>query len=227
MMNKSLIVLFCTVLMLGGCILPPWHDLHRTQRLVTQAVDAGAPELAPTEYSSAVSALESAERLIARRKYKRAVETLSLSRGHARRALTVSEQEPIPAPAPEPEPAKSEETPPPLAQEEKKTDKKPKTNVRKESSKPPPPPPLVRYTVSQGETLWLIAARREVYGEPLLWPLLYRANRDQIRDPRQIHAGQILDIPRGISAAERKEAIERARVSEVFPVGSQLQKPSP
>jgi nucleoid-associated protein YgaU len=68
----------------------------------------------------------------------------------------------------------------------------------------------LRYTVRRGETLPQIAARTEIYNESSLWPLIYRANRDQIRDPRQLWPGQILKIPRHFS---RDEALEAKRYS--------------
>jgi nucleoid-associated protein YgaU len=45
-----------------------------------------------------------------------------------------------------------------------------------------------------------------IYGDPLLWPLIYRANRDQIRDPRRLWPGQILRIPRTAGKEEMAEA---------------------
>jgi len=62
------------------------------------------------------------------------------------------------------------------------------------------------YTVRRGETLPQIAARAEIYNDSSLWPLIYRANRDQIRDPRQLWPGQILKIPRHFSRDEAQEA---------------------
>jgi len=66
------------------------------------------------------------------------------------------------------------------------------------------------YTVRRGETLPQIAARTEVYNDSSLWPLIYRANRDQIRDPKQLWPGQVLKIPRHFS---RDEALEAKRYS--------------
>ncbi|WP_282753422.1 LysM peptidoglycan-binding domain-containing protein [Desulfuromonas thiophila] len=76
--------------------------------------------------------------------------------------------------------------------------------------------PVTEHRVRDGETLSSIAAQRSVYGDGLLWPLLYRANRDQIKDPRQIYPGQILTIPRGQSAADLENARETARQSGLF-----------
>jgi len=62
------------------------------------------------------------------------------------------------------------------------------------------------YTVHRGETLPQIAARNEIYNDASLWPLIYRANRDQIRDPKHLWPGQILTVPRNFSHVEAVEA---------------------
>lgn len=61
------------------------------------------------------------------------------------------------------------------------------------------------HEVRPGETLTRIAAL--TLGDAALWPALYRANRDQIRDPARLYPGQKLEIPT-LSAAER-EAVRR------------------
>ena len=67
--------------------------------------------------------------------------------------------------------------------------------------------PLPTYhTVKRGETLPQISSLPDVYNDNMLWPLLYRANRDQIRDPRHIWPGQVLRIPRGVSRDDLAEA---------------------
>ncbi|MBT1075460.1 LysM peptidoglycan-binding domain-containing protein [Geobacter grbiciae] len=67
------------------------------------------------------------------------------------------------------------------------------------------------HTVKRGETLPQIAAQSEVYGDALLWPLIYRANRDQIRDPKRIWPGQVLRIPRN---AGRDDIAEARRIAQ-------------
>lgn len=62
------------------------------------------------------------------------------------------------------------------------------------------------YTVRRGETLPQIAARNEIYNDASLWPIIYRANRDQIRDPKHLWPGQILKVPRNFSHVEAVEA---------------------
>ena len=62
------------------------------------------------------------------------------------------------------------------------------------------------YTVHRGETLPQIAGRSEIYNQASLWPIIYRANRDQIRDPKHLWPGQVLKIPRNFSREEASEA---------------------
>lgn len=49
------------------------------------------------------------------------------------------------------------------------------------------------HEVKPGETLWTIASAS--IGDATLWPALYRANRDQIKDPALLYPGQRLSIP--------------------------------
>lgn len=69
---------------------------------------------------------------------------------------------------------------------------------------------ITSYKVKPGETLWMIAAYPEIYSDSLLWPIIYKANRDQIRDPEVIFANQILKIPRNITEEQRDTAIKES-----------------
>ncbi len=91
----------------------------------------------------------------------------------------------------------------------------------KKAPQPKPKPkakPVASYDVVEGETLWTISALPQVYNEGLLWPLLYQANRDQIKDPRQIFPGQTLSVRRDMTKEELEEARQTARESDIFPV---------
>jgi nucleoid-associated protein YgaU len=81
-------------------------------------------------------------------------------------------------------------------------------SVRKNKETPPVLP--TSYTVRRGETLPQISARAEIYNDSSLWPIIYRANRDQIRDPKRLWPGQIFIIPRNFS---RDEAVGARRYS--------------
>ena len=66
------------------------------------------------------------------------------------------------------------------------------------------------HEVQPGETLALIASR--TLGDQRLWPAIYAANRDRIKDPTRVYPGQQLAIPalsEGERAAARKEADAR------------------
>jgi nucleoid-associated protein YgaU len=71
-------------------------------------------------------------------------------------------------------------------------------------SPPPAPAPAASaenvHVVRTGETLAEIA--QATLGDAKLWPHLYRANRDQIRDPAVVYPGQRLTIPRVEAPAE-------------------------
>ncbi len=62
------------------------------------------------------------------------------------------------------------------------------------------------HVVRAGETLWSIAARRDVYGDPYLWPVIYKFNRDQIQDPARVYPGQRLVLPLEVDAETRAAA---------------------
>ncbi len=69
------------------------------------------------------------------------------------------------------------------------------------------------HEVRPGETLWQIAQR--TVGDPTLWPALYVANRDQIKDPARVYPGQRLEIPR--IEPEQRAAVRREAESLTSP----------
>jgi nucleoid-associated protein YgaU len=54
-----------------------------------------------------------------------------------------------------------------------------------------------QYTVVSGDNLWNISGMEKIYADPIKWPRIYRANRDQIVDPNLIYPDWVLKIPRG------------------------------
>jgi nucleoid-associated protein YgaU len=56
-------------------------------------------------------------------------------------------------------------------------------------------PGQVLVIVQPGNSLWRIA--RRIYGGGIHYTLIFRANRDQIRDPDLIYPGQIFSLPEG------------------------------
>mgnify|MGYP001818358611 CR=1 FL=1 len=75
------------------------------------------------------------------------------------------------------------------------------------------------YTVVRGDNLWNISGQSSIYGDPYQWPLIYKANRSQIKDPDLIFPGQTFDIDRNASSAEIDAAVNHARTRGAWSVG--------
>ncbi len=56
-------------------------------------------------------------------------------------------------------------------------------------------PAVISYKVVRGDHLWGIAKKKEHYGNGFAWPIIYKANRDQIKDPDLIYPDQVFKIP--------------------------------
>ncbi|GJQ64231.1 MAG: hypothetical protein SCALA702_32840 [Melioribacteraceae bacterium] len=56
-------------------------------------------------------------------------------------------------------------------------------------------PKEINYTVVKGDHLWGIAKKDAHYGNPFAWPVIYKANRDQIKNPDLIYPAQVFKIP--------------------------------
>jgi LysM repeat protein len=68
-----------------------------------------------------------------------------------------------------------------------------------------------QYVIQRGDTLSGIAARQSTYGNSLLWPLIWDANREQVPNPDRIRAGMTLKIRPSPTVAEVVAAIKTAR----------------
>ncbi|MCS7053616.1 MAG: LysM peptidoglycan-binding domain-containing protein [Ignavibacterium sp.] len=67
----------------------------------------------------------------------------------------------------------------------------------------------INYTVVRGDHLWGIARKKEHYGNPFAWPVIYKANRDKIKNPDLIYPKQVFKIPN--LTEEEKAKYERLR----------------
>lgn len=72
-------------------------------------------------------------------------------------------------------------------------------------------PKEIMYTVVRGDHLWGIAKKKEHYGNGFAWPVIYKANRDQIKDPDLIYPKQVFKIPN--LTEEEKAKYEKARAN--------------
>lgn len=75
------------------------------------------------------------------------------------------------------------------------------------------------YTVMGGDSLWKISGKSEVYGNPYQWPLIYKANADQIEDADLIHPDQRLQITTHPRKGEVDMAVEHARNRGEWSIG--------
>lgn len=247
-MSRLLLPALLLILFGHGCANVPHRELDAARAAFSEAYDGGAPELAPARYQTAREVLENSEAFMADGQYRQARESLPYAEALARQALAAAHDEQKrrtaealaqerlqglkerlreeanlqPSPMiPNPKPARP-------APATGKTQLPRKTTPASTPTDAIPPAPTLpsQYTVTDGETLWIIAAQNEIYQDPLLWPLLYRANRDQIKDPRRVYDGQTLTIPRNQNESEIAEARATARKSDIFPLDL-LMKNSP
>ena len=76
--------------------------------------------------------------------------------------------------------------------------------------------PLGRYLVERHDCLWTIAAKPRVYGDSFQWPILFKANRDQIQDPDLIYPRQVLKVEKGFSPGEANQARKTASLTPKY-----------
>ena len=77
----------------------------------------------------------------------------------------------------------------------------------------------IKVEVARGDSLWSISGQQGVYNNPYQWPLIYKANRDQIKDADLIHPGQVFSVDRNPSAADVDAAVNHARNRGAWSVG--------
>lgn len=65
------------------------------------------------------------------------------------------------------------------------------------------------YVVQKGDNLWNIASRE--YANPFMWPIIYWANQQKIKDPDLIFPKQEFNITQDSSADEKAEAERLAK----------------
>lgn len=225
------LLFFTIAALLSSCAKPPHQELDAAEYMVGKAYSMQAMEFAPTEYQAAKTALSDARKSMQEADYGDARDSLEFSLKHARRAVALTEEHQAKRDAEEAQQALVEEQAHQAALAKAQGEEAARqAQVSVSPPKPAPKPqqkivePVTSYIVGEGETLWTISAQPQVYDEGLLWPLLYKANRDQIKDPRQIFPGQALSVRRDMTQEELEEARQKARESDIFPVSDSAAK---
>ncbi len=236
-MTRFLLLATFLLLILAGCAAPRPTELQQVQKTVARAYAEGADHLAPEHYQAASRSLRKAEESIRQDEEEQARTYYPLAEYHARQAIEMARREKVRIEKElrekeriakqRSEAAANLALKPSSAKPEKPRSSAPKPETAEPKTGPDPVPLVNAYAVHEDDdTLWKISSRREVYGDPLLWPILYRANRDQIKDPRKIYSGQTLEVPRGIAEKDKDEARNQARQSEIFPLDTLLPEAS-
>jgi nucleoid-associated protein YgaU len=211
--------IFSVLFIVSGCATKhPPIERNLAHNAIQNANQAGAGKMAIEEYNAAQSTLAKAEKLIEDEEFESAEKLLkkAITQAHQAettayiRSLNLAENRIHQLELQKEALLKAWRSA--IADQEANID----FNVEEESRVDNRP---TSYTVMEGENLFAIASRKRVYGDALLWPLIYKANRDQIKDPQQIYPGQRLTIPRDISDLDMEEARTTARESTIFQPG--------
>jgi nucleoid-associated protein YgaU len=72
------------------------------------------------------------------------------------------------------------------------------------------------YVVVKHDSLWKIAGKKKIYGDPYQWPLLFIANKEKIKDPDIIKPGEKLQVKRNIGADAIADAVKKAKDTPRF-----------
>lgn len=94
--------------------------------------------------------------------------------------------------------------------------------VDSEVPKQAPEKPVVQkkaashYTVANHDTLWGIAGKSDIYGDNFQWPLIFKANRDSIKDPDLIYPKQDFMIEKEVADEDVAQAKKLASKTPKF-----------
>jgi nucleoid-associated protein YgaU len=70
---------------------------------------------------------------------------------------------------------------------------------------------VTSYKVARHDSLWKIAGKKKVYADSFQWPLLFIANREQIKDPDIIQPSWNLKVSRDVPSDQVANAVQKAK----------------
>ena len=80
-------------------------------------------------------------------------------------------------------------------------------------------PATMSYNVVRGDHLWGISSKPTIYGNPYQWPIIFKANRDKIKDADLIEPGQVFSIEKNPSSADRDASVKHAKTRGAWQLG--------
>lgn len=84
-----------------------------------------------------------------------------------------------------------------------------------------------KYEVKKGDCLWTISGKPDIYDDSFQWPLIFKANRDQIEDPDEISPGQVFNIEKNLTPDEVRWARQMAYDTPKFKAHAKPRNPLP
>ncbi len=189
---KHGIILFISGL-IGGCaIAPPTQEMSDARQSVEAAESVGAEKHAPAALDSAQMLLSKAEDDLQAGDYEEAQKEALAAREAAHQAVAISQAKQV-----------TEEAEQIVVIEE------PDTPIFVPT--PPAEPEPTAYRVNNLDTLWQIAAKESIYGDPFLWPLILKANPELIHDADLIKPDMVLTITPNPSDSDKDAARQHAK----------------
>lgn len=212
----STILIVSLAILASSCAKKPEAELQRAESALAAAKDAGAQDLAPSDYQAAENKLNEGKKLVDKECYKKAKPVLD----EAANLADIAKQKALSAKQPGDVPSTGAACQPGTCPSGKCTCGACPSGtcatgtcpcgVSTAPDKPTKPTGPVAdtglYIVKKGDCLWNIAKKKDIYSDPYLWPLIYNANKDQIKNPNLIYPKQSLNIPREPSQEDMDKA---------------------
>ncbi len=155
--------------------------IKEAKSLIEKAENLQADKYAPEELASSKSSLLSAENSFAQMNFIESLNSANESVNHVQNCLSKIEQ--IKKEQEEAGLKKPGEIPERIAKLLQRGKFKLKTTYK------------VRLIPERRDCLWRIAEYKYIYDNPWKWSIIYKANKNQIKDPDLIYPGQVFGIP--------------------------------
>lgn len=187
-------IILCFTSLISSCATaPPTQEMSDARQSVEAAESVGAEKHAPVALDSAQQLLSKAEDDLQAGDYEEAQREALAAREAAHQAVAISQAKQVTEEV-EMETIAIEEPVVPVIE-----------------PTPPAEPEPSFYTVIIKDNLWKISAKNSIYGDPLLWPLILKANPELISDADLITPNMVLMIEPNPSRSDKDAARQHAK----------------